>query len=134
MPVIKPPAAFGAFPTLEQHYKLEDKYKSKRHWVVPPKDKHAFANDWLTGTRSGYGLDSEDRIWLGRHRARKTDTDDRKFVDEGRELYNLLVRAHGKNHLCADQTWKRVRERYVGPSSGFIKMWVHKCPTCRKRG
>ncbi|VDB94404.1 unnamed protein product [Peniophora sp. CBMAI 1063] len=122
----------STFPRLTNHYELEDKTRRTSHWVVPPKEKHALVRAWLV-SRCGDGLDNADKAWLGRHRLRRENRDERKLVDEGRELYDLLVRAHGKYHVHATKTWRRVRERYVGPSKDFVAKWVRLCPTCHKR-
>lgn len=97
---------------------------------MPPKAKHDAAREWLSGNRSGVGLSADERSWLGRHRTRRAFVDTRKLVDEGRELYNLIVRAHGKGHCSAKKTWGRLYRKYVVPSQEFIDDWVMKCPSC----
>ena len=113
---------------------LERKYKERKScpWVVPPKAKHPYVRAWLAG-RYEDGLNTADRIWLGRIRLRRVAQDERKLVGEGTELYNMLVRAHGRDHLSAQRTWQRVRDKYVGPSYDFILQWVRKlCPKCKR--
>ncbi|KZV67227.1 hypothetical protein PENSPDRAFT_755084 [Peniophora sp. CONT] len=132
VPTVK--TSFKGFPKLQDHLTLEREWKRKRkHWVVVPKAKHGPAHLWLTDRNfDGEGLDTVDTAWLGRRRLRCVERDDRKLVDEGPDLYNLLVRAHGKQHLCTDKTWRRIRERYVGPSHNFVKRWIKElCPRCK---
>ena len=120
------------FPTLEDHLRLELKFKQREWpWVVPPKEKHAYVRAWLSNCYKG-GLDSDDRLWLSRRRLRNVKQDNRKLVDEGADLFNLLVRAHSNDHLSANETWARVHKRYVGPSREFVDRWVRVlCPTCK---
>ncbi|VDB95458.1 unnamed protein product [Peniophora sp. CBMAI 1063] len=121
------------FPKLYQHLELEQEHKAANYWVVPPKSKHRAVRAWLTDPiRFRDGLESKDREWLGRNHVRAGG--ERRLVDDGPELYNLLVRAHGRNHLKSERTLQRVRQRYIGPSRPFVKRWVALCPTCRHKG
>ncbi|VDC07094.1 unnamed protein product [Peniophora sp. CBMAI 1063] len=120
------------FPKLHQHLELERDHKAMNHWVVPPKSKHRAVRAWLDNpARFKRTLPSEDRQWLGRNNVRGKG--ERKLIDDGPELYNLLVRAHGKNHLKSERTFERIRQRYVGPPRGFVERWVALCPTCRRK-
>ena len=120
------------FPTLEDHLRLELKFKQREWpWVVPPKEKHAYVRAWLSNCYKG-GLDSDDRLWLSRRRLRNVKQDNRKLVDEGADLFDLLIRAHSKDHISAEKTWARVHKLYVGPSREFVDRWVRVlCPTCK---
>ena len=132
IPAIESSKQFSGFPKLYQHYDLEKTHKATNYWAVPPKAKHPAVRAWLADPISFKDcLDAADRQWLGRNHARqREDQRERKLVDEGFELYRLIVRAHGRDHLVADKTYKRIRAKYLGPSRTFIEKWIQLCPTC----
>lgn len=89
------------FPRLHQHLELERDYKAMNHWVVPPKSKHGAVHAWLNDpVRFKHSLPSEDRQWLRRNNV--CAGGELKVIDKGPELYSLVVRAHGKNHLKSE--------------------------------
>lgn len=131
-PTPKPLTNSPGFPKFRDHLALEKYHKINlnRYWIVPPKDKHSAVRQWLMGDRSGDGLTATERSWLGCQRLRRKNKDIRKLVGDGPDLYDLLVRAHGKHHLSAAKTWNRVHEKYLAPTRKFVGDWVRKCPTC----
>ncbi|KZV59593.1 hypothetical protein PENSPDRAFT_660003 [Peniophora sp. CONT] len=125
------------FPAMTEHFNLEKTYVQGNRgetWVVPPRVKHHAVRSVLLRVKNAKqaGLTGRESAWIGYHRLRGEGKrkDGRKLLDNGKELYDALITAHGGEHCNATATWTKLKKKYVGPSQLFVKMWVEICPTC----